>query len=186
MRSRFESDDEIGELSNSFNQMISKIEDSQKALKDSHEQLEVRVKDRTLELHEANKELEELNKNLDLRVKNEVVKRAKQEGLLIQQSRLAAMGEMIANIAHQWRQPLSIITTAASGISIQKEMGTSNKEEELSQLATIMKTSNYLSNTIEDFSNFFKPNKNKESFLIKEKVEQALDLVEFKFKISSY
>ena len=184
LRSSYSSDDEIGELATSFNQMISKIEDSQKELRESHEQLEERVKDRTLELHEANKELEdktieleELNKNLDLKVKGEVLKRVKQEGLLIQQSRLAAMGEMIGNIAHQWRQPLSVITTAASGMTLEKEIGVSSDEDEIRKLKTIMKTSNYLSHTIEDFSNFFKPNKSRENFFIRDKVEQSLELV---------
>jgi len=184
LRSDYESDDEIGQLANSFNKMISKIQESQDELKKSHEDLEVRVKERTLELYDANKkfqdnsiELEELNKNLDKKVKEEVEKRTKQEGLLIQQSRLAAMGEMLGNIAHQWRQPLSIVTTAATGIKVEKEFGLSTEEEEIKKLDTIIKTSNYLSNTIEDFSNFFKPNKNKSDFSIEDRIEQSLELV---------
>lgn len=184
LRSDYESNDEIGQLSNSFNQMISTIEESQFELKKSHEELEDRVKDRTLALYEANKklednrcELEELNVNLDKKVKNEVEKRTKQESLLIQQSRLAAMGEMLGNIAHQWRQPLSVVTTAATGMKVEKEFGISTEETEIEKLDVIIKTSNFLSNTIEDFSNFFKPNKNRVDFEIKDKVEQSLELV---------
>ncbi len=183
-RSDYRSNDEIGELSSSFNKMISKIQHSQKELEESHEELENRVKDRTLALYEANKELEEksnelkeLNKKLDLKVKEELNKRSKQETLLIQQSRLAAMGEMIGNIAHQWRQPLSIITTAASGMKLEKEVGVSIEKLEIERLSSIINTANYLSSTIDDFSNFFKPNKNKVDFLISDKVEQSLELV---------
>ncbi|WP_072680388.1 ATP-binding protein [Arcobacter sp. LA11] len=184
LRSDYKSSDEIGQLSDSFNKMISKIEESQAELRTSHEDLEQRVKERTLELYEANRklqdnsvELEELNINLDKKVKDEVEKRTKQEGLLIQQSRLAAMGEMLGNIAHQWRQPLSVVTTAATGIKVEKEFGLSNEKAEVEKLDTIIKTSNFLSNTIEDFSNFFKPNKNKVDFSIEERVEQSLELV---------
>ncbi|PLY06504.1 MAG: hypothetical protein C0625_09105 [Arcobacter sp.] len=184
LRSDYKSDDELGELSKTFNTMITKIQESQDALKASHEKLEDRVKDRTLELYETNQELEdksrqleELNKNLDVKVKEEVKKRLKNEGLLIQQSRLAAMGEMLGNIAHQWRQPLSVITTAASGMKLEKELGLDSIESENERFNLIIKTANFLSNTIEDFSNFFKPNKNKEYFYIQDRVEQSLGLV---------
>ncbi len=189
VRSDYKSKDEFGQLSNSFNKMISKIQSSQEQLKESHEELENRVEIRTLELNETNKKLEEktieleyLNKQLDKKVKDEVEKRTDQERLLIQQSRLAAMGEMIGNIAHQWRQPLSIITTAASGIKVEKEFGISSEKEELNKVETIMKTSIYLSNTIEDFSNFFKPNKEKENFNIETMLKQSLELVGASFK----
>ncbi|RXJ67147.1 hypothetical protein CRV08_11185 [Halarcobacter ebronensis] len=184
LRSFNNNSDEIGHLSKSFNMMISKIESSQKELKDSYEKLEDRVEERTLELNKTNKmledkthELEQLNQVLDKKVKEEVEKRAKQEKLLMHQSRLAAMGEMIGNIAHQWRQPLSMITTAASGMKVEKEFGLSNNESELNKIEVIIKTSNYLSNTIEDFSNFFKPNKHKETFHIEDKLQQSLELV---------
>lgn len=184
LRSDYESNDEIGQLSNSFNTMISKIADSQTQLKNSHEDLEKRVKERTIELYETNKELEsnrveleELNINLDKKVRAEVDKRTTQEGLLIQQSRLAAMGEMLGNIAHQWRQPLSVVTTAATGIKVEKEFGLSSEAAEIEKLDTIIKTSKYLSSTIEDFSNFFKPNKSRVDFNIKDRVEQSLELV---------
>lgn len=82
-----------------------------------------------------------------------------QEQLLIQQSKLASMGEMIANIAHQWRQPLSIISTSATGIKIQKEMGILDDDSEIKSLDCINENAQYLSNTIEDFRDFFKKSK---------------------------
>ena len=184
LRSDYESEDELGELSRTFNKMITKIQESQEELKFSYEKLEDRVNIRTLELYETNtaleeksKQLEELNKNLDEKVKLELQKSLKNERLLIQQSRLASMGEMIGNIAHQWRQPLSLVTTACSGLKIEKELGIDTKEEDIAKLDLIIKTANFLSNTIEDFSNFFRPNKKKEIFSIEERINQSLNLV---------
>ncbi|RXK13488.1 hypothetical protein CP965_06710 [Halarcobacter mediterraneus] len=189
LRSTYKSHDEIGQLSKTFNAMISKIQSSQKLLKESYEKLEDRVEERTIELHEANRqlkdktyELEILNKNLDNKVKEEVAKSVKQEALLIQQSRFVAMGEMLGNIAHQWRQPLSLISTVASGIKLEKEMGVSSEKKEIESLEMLINTSKYLSNTIEDFRNFFKPNKKEEAFFIPSKVEQSLDLVSASLK----
>ena len=155
--------------------MISAIDETQIQLKLSHEKLEERVELRTKDLDNTNKlletkttELEELNKSLDKKIKEEIEKRIQQESILIQQSRLAATGEMIGNIAHQWRQPLSLITTCASGIKLEKEFGVSTKESEVAKLDTIIQSSNYLSKTIDDFRNFFKPNKEKNYFSIEE------------------
>lgn len=103
--------------------------------------------------------------------------------LLFQQSKMAAMGEMLANIAHQWRQPLSTISTASSGIKIQKEFGTLNDEDLISSLDIITSSSKYLSHTIDDFSEFFNPN-NKEKIFINtdEVIEQSLKLISAQFK----
>ena len=79
-----------------------------------------------------------------------------QEDLLIQQTKLAAMGEMLANIAHQWRQPLSIISTLSTGMKLQKELNISNEEDEKRALDNINENVQYLSKTIDDFRNFFK------------------------------
>jgi PAS domain S-box-containing protein len=100
-----------------------------------------------------------------------------QEQLLIQQSKLASMGEMIANIAHQWRQPLSIISTSATGIKIQKELGISNNDLEIKSLETINENAQYLSNTIDDFRNFFKKNKAKNFVNLNNLFEKTLKLI---------
>ncbi len=153
LRSSYESDDEIGELANSFNKMIHKIELSHKQLKRSNKQL-----------------------------KSEIEKGFRREALLLQQSRLAAMGEMIGNIAHQWRQPLSVITTTASGMKLIKELGiTDDNKSEIEKLSGIINSSNYLSKTIDDFRNFFKKDKEKDYFDVKQKVEDSLQLVKDTF-----
>ncbi|MDZ7818196.1 MAG: ATP-binding protein [Aliarcobacter sp.] len=188
LRSDYKNDDEVGELSQTFNTMISAIDETQKQLKLSYEKLEDRVSQRTKDLDTTNKlleiktiELEELNKSLDKKIKEEIEKRIQQESILIQQSRLAATGEMIGNIAHQWRQPLSLISTCASGIKLEKDFGISTKESEVEKLNTIIQSSNYLSKTIDDFRDFFKPNKEKSFFLIKNMTKQAVSLVSASF-----
>ena len=114
-----------------------------------------------------------------VKIQNELKEK---EVLLSQQSKMAAMGEMIGNIAHQWRQPLSVITTAASGIQIQRDFGTLKDEELVHAMKEIMKSSNYLSHTIDDFRDFFKPNKEKITVDLEEIMEKTLGLVSSKFK----
>jgi nitrogen fixation/metabolism regulation signal transduction histidine kinase len=188
IQSDYKDDDEVGELSKTFNNMILAIDETQTQLKLSHEKLEERVIKRTKDLDTTNKlleiktiELEELNKTLDKKIKEEIEKRIQQESILIQQSRLAATGEMIGNIAHQWRQPLSLITTCASGIKLEKEFGVSNEDTEIDKLNAIIQSSNYLSKTIDDFRNFFKPNKEQAHFSIEDMTEQAISLVKASF-----
>lgn len=79
---------------------------------------------------------------------------------------MAAIGTMIGNIAHQWRQPLSIISTAATGVSLKKELGILEDEELIESLDSINKSTQYLSKTIDDFRNFFLSNKEKKKIFI--------------------
>ncbi|MEA3512447.1 MAG: ATP-binding protein, partial [Campylobacterota bacterium] len=122
---------------------------------------------------------------IKLDITNETVTREKlkeKEKLLIQQSKMASMGEMLENIAHQWRQPLSTISTASSGLHIQKELDIPiTKEKELKLLDTITNTSQYLSQTIDDFRDFFNSNKEKNRFNLKDIYQKTLNLVNSKF-----
>ncbi|MFA7083517.1 MAG: cache domain-containing protein [Arcobacteraceae bacterium] len=102
--------------------------------------------------------------------------------LLYQQSKMASMGEMISNIAHQWRQPLSMITSVASGVKLQKMVNISTQESELKALDDIMKSAQYLSSTIDDFRDFFKPNKEKSVVLLNDVFEKIFKLLSFKQK----
>ncbi len=104
------------------------------------------------------------------------------EALLFQRSKMAEIGEMIANIAHQWRQPLAIINTI---VAIAKEKNQSNlldKEELATKLAEMEKNIVYMSTTIEDFMNFFRPDKNKDDFSIRKAVTNALHILSAGFK----
>ncbi len=102
--------------------------------------------------------------------------------VLYQQSKMAAMGEMIANIAHQWRQPLSVISTAATGLLLQKELNISTEKQEKDSLAAINEYSQYLSKTIDDFRNFLKLDKKLHLFDLSEVIKEAISLSGVKLK----
>ncbi|MGP2655661.1 PAS domain S-box protein [Malaciobacter sp. WC5094] len=106
------------------------------------------------------------------------------EKLLIQQSKMAAMGEMLENIAHQWRQPLSVISTCTSGITLQKEFNTLTDEILDESLQKIMNTTSYLSNTIDDFKNFFERDKEKSVFNVSSLINKTIDLIEMSLSSS--
>ena len=101
----------------------------------------------------------------------------KQNKILIQKSKMASMGEMIGNIAHQWRQPL----TQLSGLFLDIESAYDYKELDKAYLKNRINDANdlleYMSKTIDDFKNYFNPNSKKESFYIKDAVQNALKIV---------
>ena len=105
----------------------------------------------------------------------------KNQDILHQQSKMAAMGEMIGNIAHQWRQPLSTITTASSGIVLQKQMGILSDEFFIEALKKINSSAQHLSKTIDDFRNFFSPNKIKTKIFIEDLFTTTLNLISSQF-----
>lgn len=128
------------------------------------------------------KKLESFNKELKEQVAIEIKKNEENEKLLAHQSKMASMGEMLENIAHQWRQPLSVISTASSGIVIQKELGTIKDEDEIKMLNNITHSAVHLSKTINDFRDFFKQHKNKILFNVKDAYKRTINLLESKFK----
>ena len=105
-----------------------------------------------------------------------------QQHILSQQAKMAAMGEMLGNIAHQWRQPLSVITTVATGMKLQKEFDTLSDEVFEKSIDNITNSALYLSNTIEDFRNFFRTDKVEIAFSIKEALDKVFKLTEAQFK----
>lgn len=98
--------------------------------------------------------------------------------LLFQQTKMASMGEMIGNIAHQWRQPLNVITTSASSIKLEREFGILKEDQIDDSMDMIVQNALYLSKTIDDFRNFFKIDKDLELFEVKVVVEKALKLLD--------
>jgi len=103
------------------------------------------------------------------------------EVLLHQKTKMESMGEMVGNIAHQWRQPLSIITTSASAMKIQKEMKNLSDEMFFDFISRINNTATHLSKTIDDFKDFFKLSKEKESFFIGDTFDKAFSLISVQF-----
>ncbi|HRF56743.1 MAG TPA: ATP-binding protein, partial [Campylobacterales bacterium] len=123
------------------------------------------------------KKLEDINKNLTGLVKKETQKNREKEAILIKQSRQAAMGEMIANIAHQWRQPLNMLAIAVQDVKMAWDYGEVNKEYVEGMVLSSMKQINYMSHTIDDFRKFFKPDTQKSVFNLKNAVSRVCELV---------
>ena len=98
------------------------------------------------------------------------------------QSKLASMGEMIGNIAHQWRQPLSAISTIASGIRLKTEYNQLNTDELLHDMDTLNAQAQYLSKTIDDFRNFIRNSNEKSQLHIEQTIEKAISIVESSIK----
>jgi len=132
-------------------------------------------------VNEKTKKLKEINNQLEDRIKEEVEKNLKKDRILSQQQKMISMGQMIENIAHQWRQPLSLITTNASGIKLKKEVNDLDDEFFYKTIDSILNTSKYLSNTIDDFRYFFKPQKEKEDFYLERCCKKTIDLLSANF-----
>ena len=120
----------------------------------------------------------ELNNTLDKRVKEEIEKNRDKEQLLMQQSKMAAMGEMVGNIAHQWRQPLNALSLTIQKIKILDENNCLDKEQIDKITNKSTKLVNRMSNTIDDFMGFFRQNKEKVEFDIKDIVEETITLLD--------
>ncbi len=125
------------------------------------------------ELNELKSVLNEMLDNLEDRIKDEIRKRVQKEQLLIQQSKLATMGEMIGNIAHQWRQPLSEIGSILMNLEARYEHRELNDDEFYKTINECNIILSHMSNTISDFQNFFKPSKKKRQFSLQEACKSA-------------
>ena len=127
-------------------------------------------------IKEDKKKLENFNEELSLMVKDEVEKNRAKDTLLFEQTKMAAMGEMLNNIAHQWRQPLSVISTIASGIKLSQDFGTFDEKQMRKDLDIIMDNTQYLSETIDDFRKFFKTDNQRSDFSFKEVIDSIKSL----------
>mgnify|MGYP000385501914 CR=1 FL=1 len=120
--------------------------------------------------------------NYQLKEEQNIQEREKQEQLLMHKSKQSMMGEMLENIAHQWRQPLSVISTCATGILVNKECGIHNDENEKEVLRNINLNVQYLSNTINDFRDFFTSNAEIVEYNIKDCLEHTCQLNQSRLK----
>ncbi len=125
--------------------------------------------------------LKEANKELNKKIEEEIIKSNQQQQMLAQHTKKAAMGEMLENIAHQWRQPLSVISVAASGIKMKKEFDILTDKELIESADSINKSAQFLSKTIDDFRNFYSESKDLHKFNIADAVEKSLELFGMKF-----
>ncbi|MGB5965910.1 MAG: cache domain-containing protein, partial [Sulfurimonadaceae bacterium] len=135
------------------------------------------IRNYKVELDSSEAELRELNASLQERVKEEVNAHREKERMLIQQSKMAAMGDMISMIAHQWRQPLNQMSYVLMNIESAyefKELTPKYMDEKVKEGTKLLE---YMSHTIDDFKNFFKPDKERSQEQISEVLEHTLGII---------
>ncbi|MGB9081606.1 MAG: ATP-binding protein, partial [Desulfuromonadaceae bacterium] len=155
------------------NQDITERKQMEHELFEQTEELEEEVAEREA----AQDELERLNRSLEERINLTVAELRHKDQTLIQQARLAAMGEMINNIAHQWRQPLNNIALIIQNLLFSYDAGTITRDEMEQEIGKAMDIIMYMSRTIDDFRNFFREDKQKSVFVVSKAVHLALEFV---------
>jgi len=128
------------------------------------------------------KQIENLNSKLQDMVKVEVKKRLEQYDILLRQSKLAAMGEMINAIAHQWRQPLNTVSMVMESLEEFIEESDDIKADIEDATQKVLKQVRFMNETIDDFKNFFSPIKNKKAFNLTKAISSMISLLEFQTK----
>lgn len=135
-----------------------------------------------IEYHESKIKLAKLNESMQEQIKNEVRKYQNQERVMLQQSRLASMGEMIGNIAHQWRQPLNALSLTIHKLSLAQEYGKLSPSYLKDTVEKADSLIQRMSQTIEDFRHFFKTDKEKQPFFFHESVNNVMTILDSAFK----
>ncbi len=137
-----------------------------------HNSLEQKVEDKT-------KELTELNNYLEIKISKEVAQNRKKDIILVQQARLASLGEMLNNIAHQWRQPLGSITMIIQSFQTKMNLGKLTYDFVEEKVNDALLLSENMSNTLDDFKNFFSPDKSKNKFDLEKCIEHSIELSKY-------
>ncbi len=137
-----------------------------------HNTLEQKVEDKT-------KELQELNNYLETKVSKEVTQNRKKDIIMFQQARLASLGEMLNNIAHQWRQPLGSLTMIIQSFQTKMSLGKLSEKFVDQKVQDALLLADNMSNTLDDFKNFFSPDKTKSKFFIKNCLEHSMELSKY-------
>ena len=119
---------------------------------------------------------------MDLQTSHEELKQAYDElqqmqQQLVQSTKMASMGEMLAMIAHQWRQPLATINMIASSIKLEQQLGNATTEGTLEKLKKIQDTTSFLSRTINDFRDFFRPDRQRAFVQLNELVQRTMEII---------
>ncbi|MEK6659370.1 MAG: HAMP domain-containing sensor histidine kinase [Campylobacterota bacterium] len=145
------------------------ILEQQNMLRDFNLELEKQVKEKTIELIK-------LNESLELKVEQKLEELKSKDQILQTQSKQAVMGEMISMIAHQWRQPLSTITLQIANLQFKQLLGKDRNDQDIDKaLSNISDTIVYLSDTIDDFQTYFRPDKEIVDIEIHELLQRAVN-----------
>ncbi|NPA73939.1 MAG: transporter substrate-binding domain-containing protein [Epsilonproteobacteria bacterium] len=124
------------------------------------------------------KEIKKLNETLEEKIKDAIEKNKKDQLIMLQQSRLAQMGEIISMIAHQWKQPLNSLAILNATIVTKYKNSTLTPENMQTYEKKSKRLINQMSKTIDDFRTFFKPEKNKTLFFVEDAIENSFELME--------
>lgn len=178
--------------------LVKAVNERTKDIEAYKKNLEKIVEERTLELRKLNLELKEemqrrettelslkfreeelqkLNMQLSNRVDEQVEINRRKDVTLFNQSKMAAMGELISMIAHQWRQPLSDLALQVTSLKFKIGMDTLDKSKLEHKLNTMTKVIQHMSATIDDFRNFYKPNKTRESIFLYEILNNSISIL---------
>lgn len=143
-----------------------------------------RLEESNVQLLNKEQKLEQLNENLEHKVAQEIEIRMKKEHeihekerMLIHQSKLANIGEMISNIAHQWRQPLTELSAILVAIELFYERGKLSGEKLAQKIEAGQHQIKFMSHTIDDFRNFFSRGKEKKCYRLQEPAQEALNII---------
>jgi len=126
----------------------------------------------------AQEKLKDLVINLETLVEKKTQQNIQKESILFEQAKMVQLGEMLGNIAHQWRQPLSVISTIASTIKVNQECDILDTKKLYEDMGTIIFQTNYLADTIEIFRNFLKEDKIKQEIILQERISISATIVE--------
>ena len=134
-----------------------------------------------IKLQRLNQELENANKNLKIKIEKEILDGKNKSSILFHQSKMSSMGELIGNIAHQWKEPLNIISAFSSSLKLDIEYKNVNNIEFVSKLNQMINITKKLSGTIDDFENFYNIKTTKKNFFIIDSIKKNLELAKDTF-----
>jgi len=134
-----------------------------------------------LQMIKLNAELDEHKNNLELKVEIEIKKREEKEKMLMQQSRLASMGEMMDAVAHQWNQPISVINMQVEMMGYDFEDGLIDETYVVDFQKRVTDQVDHMMSTLKEFRSFFRPSKDPVDFDIKQMINKVLLLVKDEF-----
>jgi C4-dicarboxylate-specific signal transduction histidine kinase len=207
------SNSEVAELAAAFNSMLdqlqlwhneldNRVRQRTEQLVTANIELQSEITERTKieeSLHEKTVQLEEeiserqkaqealvaLNNSLEARILTTVSELRQKDDLLMHQNRLAAMGEILTNIAHQWRQPLNNIAAYIQTMQYLHKSGELTAEEMDHDITAVMDIVKYMSQTIDDFRNFFRKDRDQHEFMLQEVIDRSLNLLQSSLKACS-
>ncbi|WP_198138256.1 PocR ligand-binding domain-containing protein [Pelobacter propionicus] len=137
------------------------------------------------ELQRQQSLLKELNDTLERRIEEEVKKNREKDILLIQQNRQAALGEMLDHIAHQWKQPINSISLIAQDMADSSSYGELTDGDVQTTIDKIMSLLEHMSQTVDVFRGFYRPDKETKLFSIRDAIDQALVFITPVFRYES-